>query len=104
MEFASFIVLTDVLVSVVTAFCLVLYHLNCGSSHLHSIMEGEESLQQYSPEVMVQDPIAKNAVSLLPPIVLFHGTADYSIPSDSRFESHLVIRRLLYFYLCALDI
>ncbi|KAL8518338.1 hypothetical protein ACS0TY_009638 [Phlomoides rotata] len=48
-----------------------------------SIMEGEESLQRYSPEVMVQDPITKTAVSLLPPIVLFHGTADYSIPSDS---------------------
>lgn len=55
-------------------------------------MEGEESLQKYSPEVMVQDPITKNAVSLLPHIVLFHGTDDYSIPSDSRFESHLVIR------------
>ncbi|GKV39329.1 hypothetical protein SLEP1_g47116 [Rubroshorea leprosula] len=52
-----------------------------------SIMEGEESLQRFSPEVMVQDPNIKNAVSLLPPIFLFHGTADYSIPSDARFES-----------------
>ncbi|KAL6566412.1 hypothetical protein OROGR_002027 [Orobanche gracilis] len=48
-----------------------------------SIMEGEESLRRYSPEVMVQDPTNSNAVSLLPPIILFHGTADYSIPSDS---------------------
>lgn len=50
-------------------------------------MEGEESLQQYSPEVLVQDPNIRNAVSLLPPIILFHGTADYSIPADARFES-----------------
>lgn len=49
-------------------------------------MEGEESLQRFSPEVMVQDPSFGNAVSLLPPIVLFHGTGDYSIPSDARFE------------------
>lgn len=48
-----------------------------------SIMDGEESLQQYSPEVLVQDPSAGHAVSLLPPIILFHGTADYSIPADA---------------------
>ncbi|KAL5759250.1 hypothetical protein ACOSQ2_018088 [Xanthoceras sorbifolium] len=48
-----------------------------------SIMEGEQSLRRYSPEVMVQDPNTKNAVSLLPPIILFHGTADYSIPADA---------------------
>ncbi|KAK2994360.1 hypothetical protein RJ640_017872, partial [Escallonia rubra] len=48
-----------------------------------SIMEGEQSLQRFSPEVVVQDSNIKNAVSLLPPIVLFHGTADYSIPSDA---------------------
>ncbi|MCE3051537.1 putative isoprenylcysteine alpha-carbonyl methylesterase icmel1 [Datura stramonium] len=48
-----------------------------------SIMEGEQGLRRYSPEVMAQDPNAKDAVSLLPPIVLFHGTADYSIPCDS---------------------
>ncbi|XP_043813329.1 probable isoprenylcysteine alpha-carbonyl methylesterase ICMEL1 isoform X3 [Manihot esculenta] len=47
------------------------------------IMEGEESLERFSPEVIVQDPNLKNAVSLLPPIVLFHGTADYSIPCDA---------------------
>ncbi|TKY58518.1 isoprenylcysteine alpha-carbonyl methylesterase ICMEL1 [Spatholobus suberectus] len=48
-----------------------------------SIMEGEESLQRFSPEVMIQDPKIGNAISLLPPIVLFHGTEDYSIPSDA---------------------
>ncbi|KAF9591759.1 hypothetical protein IFM89_007089 [Coptis chinensis] len=48
-----------------------------------SIMEGNESLGRFSPEVVVQDPRFKSAVSLLPPVVLFHGTADYSIPSDS---------------------
>ncbi|KAK9276333.1 hypothetical protein L1049_005865 [Liquidambar formosana] len=48
-----------------------------------SIMDGEQSLRQFSPEVMVQDPNIRNAVSLLPPIILFHGTGDYSIPSDA---------------------
>ncbi|KAM3328287.1 hypothetical protein P3S68_032979 [Capsicum galapagoense] len=52
-------------------------------SILLSIMEGEQGLRRYSPEVMAQDPNAKSVVSLLPPIVLFHGTADYSIPCDS---------------------
>ncbi|MCD7472618.1 putative isoprenylcysteine alpha-carbonyl methylesterase icmel1 [Datura stramonium] len=36
-----------------------------------------------APEVMAQGINAKDAVSLLPPCVLFHGTADYSIPCDS---------------------
>lgn len=49
-------------------------------------MEGEESLHQFSPELKVKDPSNMNAVSLLPPITLFHGTADYSIPSDARLE------------------
>ncbi|KAL7001286.1 putative isoprenylcysteine alpha-carbonyl methylesterase icmel1 [Sarracenia purpurea var. burkii] len=48
-----------------------------------SIMEGEQSLRRFSPEVVVQDPDIRNAVSLLPPIILFHGTGDYSIPSDA---------------------
>ncbi|KAK9118851.1 hypothetical protein Scep_016944 [Stephania cephalantha] len=48
-----------------------------------SIMEGEESLKKFSPEVMVQDPSTTNAVALLPPIVLIHGSVDYSIPSDA---------------------
>lgn len=52
-------------------------------------MDGEQSLRLYSPEVLVQDPNFKNAVSLLPPIILFHGTGDYSIPADARFESPL---------------
>ncbi|CAI9758743.1 unnamed protein product [Fraxinus pennsylvanica] len=48
-----------------------------------SIMEGKKSLEQFSPEVMVQDPSSDKAVSMLPHIVLFHGTADSSIPSDA---------------------
>lgn len=48
-----------------------------------SIMEGEESLQKFSPEIMVQDQSSKAAVHLLPHIILFHGTSDSSIPSDS---------------------
>ncbi|XP_022844797.1 isoprenylcysteine alpha-carbonyl methylesterase ICME [Olea europaea var. sylvestris] len=48
-----------------------------------SIMEGKKSLEQFSPEVMVQDPSSDKAVSMLPHIVLFHGTTDSSIPSDA---------------------
>ncbi|XP_073131317.1 isoprenylcysteine alpha-carbonyl methylesterase ICME-like isoform X2 [Henckelia pumila] len=48
-----------------------------------SIMEGEESLRRHSPEIVVQDPKIRDAVSLLPSMILFHGTGDYSIPSDS---------------------
>ncbi|KAL2522891.1 Isoprenylcysteine alpha-carbonyl methylesterase ICME [Forsythia ovata] len=47
-----------------------------------SIMEGEKSLEQFSPEVIVQDPSSNKAVSMLPHMVLFHGTTDSSIPSD----------------------
>lgn len=50
-------------------------------------MEGEQSLRRFSPEVIVQDPNMRNTISLLPPVILFHGTADYSIPSDARLES-----------------
>ncbi|KAL9271328.1 Isoprenylcysteine alpha-carbonyl methylesterase ICME-like protein [Drosera capensis] len=48
-----------------------------------SIMEGEESLGKFSPEYMVQEKTSRKAVSLLPPIILFHGTADYSIPCNA---------------------
>ncbi|KAH7650985.1 prenylcysteine alpha-carboxyl methylesterase protein [Dioscorea alata] len=48
-----------------------------------SVMEGEESLRRYSPEVVVQDPYVRHAASLLPPIILFHGMSDYSIPCDA---------------------
>lgn len=48
-----------------------------------SIMEGEQSLPQFSPEIMIKDPTVRSAVSLLPRIILFHGTMDNSIPSDS---------------------
>lgn len=59
-----------------------------------SIMEGEESLRRFSPEVMVQDPNFGNAVSLLPPIVLFHGTGDYSIPSDASTSFAETLKRV----------
>ncbi|KAF7811230.1 isoprenylcysteine alpha-carbonyl methylesterase ICME [Senna tora] len=56
-----------------------------------SIMEGEKSLRKFSPAVKVLDPSIKDAIPLLPPIILFHGTNDYSIPSDSskRFADAL---------------
>ncbi|XVE91352.1 hypothetical protein REPUB_Repub01dG0002200 [Reevesia pubescens] len=55
-----------------------------------SIMEGEDSLRQFSPELLVQDLNTNNSVSLLPPIILFHGTEDYSIPADARFKTPLL--------------
>ncbi|XVE77442.1 hypothetical protein DITRI_Ditri13aG0063000 [Diplodiscus trichospermus] len=48
-----------------------------------SIMEGEESFEQFSPEVRIKNPSIRGAASLLPPVKLFHGTSDYSIPSDA---------------------
>ncbi|KAL9253106.1 putative isoprenylcysteine alpha-carbonyl methylesterase ICMEL1 [Drosera capensis] len=59
-----------------------------------SIMKGEYSLAQYSPEIMVQDPQNANAIPLLPHIVLFHGVADYSIPSDSSKSFAETLKRL----------
>ncbi|KAI6686236.1 hypothetical protein NL676_032149 [Syzygium grande] len=47
------------------------------------IMEGEQSLRRFSPDLVAQDPNIRIAVSRLPPVRLFHGTADYSIPSDA---------------------
>ncbi|KAM5567590.1 putative isoprenylcysteine alpha-carbonyl methylesterase ICMEL1 [Rosa sericea] len=58
------------------------------------IMEGEHSLQRFSPEVMIQDPNVRSAASLLPPIILFHGTADYSIPSDASKNFAETLRSL----------
>ncbi|RYQ86273.1 hypothetical protein Ahy_B10g105950 isoform B [Arachis hypogaea] len=56
-----------------------------------SIMEGEESLKIFSPEIKIQDPCIKESIPLLPPIYLYHGTADYSIPSvaSERFAEAL---------------
>uniref|UniRef100_A0A1J3F1X4 protein-S-isoprenylcysteine alpha-carbonyl methylesterase n=1 Tax=Noccaea caerulescens TaxID=107243 RepID=A0A1J3F1X4_NOCCA len=49
-----------------------------------SIMEGQESFDKFSPEVRLKDPIVgKAAASLLPPIILLHGSSDYSIPCDA---------------------
>uniref|UniRef100_A0A0D9YC88 protein-S-isoprenylcysteine alpha-carbonyl methylesterase n=1 Tax=Oryza glumipatula TaxID=40148 RepID=A0A0D9YC88_9ORYZ len=46
------------------------------------IMEGEESLSRYSPEIVVKQS-SSQTIALLPPIVLMHGTEDYSIPSSA---------------------
>ncbi|CAN6823798.1 unnamed protein product [Brassica oleracea] len=59
-----------------------------------SIMEGEESLSQFSPELVVQNPNLKHIVARLPPIILFHGTADYSIPSDASKSFAETLQRL----------
>ncbi|KAK4487696.1 hypothetical protein RD792_005644 [Penstemon davidsonii] len=59
-----------------------------------SIMEGEESFEQFSPEIILQKPSSENAVSLLPHIILFHGTADYSIPSEASITFADTLRRM----------
>ncbi|KAJ6800552.1 putative isoprenylcysteine alpha-carbonyl methylesterase ICMEL1 [Iris pallida] len=48
-----------------------------------SIMEGEQSLKRFSPEVVLRDLKYRHAVSLLPRIILLHGTSDSSIPSNT---------------------
>ncbi|KAL5739551.1 hypothetical protein ACOSP7_028442 [Xanthoceras sorbifolium] len=59
-----------------------------------SIMEGEESFEKFSPELKIKDPSIRDAISLLPPIILFHGTSDYSIPSHASKTFADVLRRL----------
>ncbi|XAR55869.1 hypothetical protein NMG60_11036099 [Bertholletia excelsa] len=59
-----------------------------------SIMEGEQSLGRYSPELVVQDPNIRDAVALLPPIVLFHGSGDYSIPSNASKDFAETLQRV----------
>ena len=56
-------------------------------AHFCSIMEGEQSFKKFSPELLVQDESIARAVSLLPPIILFHGTNDSSVPSYARLIS-----------------
>lgn len=59
-----------------------------------SIMEGDESLKEFSPEILIEDPSAKNAVPLLPHIVLFHGTEDFSIPPDASITFVDALKRV----------
>ena len=46
-------------------------------------MEGKQSLEKFSPEVKLRDSSYKDAALILPPMILFHGAADFSIPSYS---------------------
>ncbi|KAL8266256.1 hypothetical protein R6Q59_003600 [Mikania micrantha] len=59
-----------------------------------SIMEGDKSLQQFSPEILIEDPSASNVIPLLPHIVLFHGTEDFSIPPDSSIAFVDTLKRV----------
>jgi len=47
-----------------------------------SIMEGEEGLKRFSPQIIVKDLQIRLATP--PKIILFHGTTDYSIPCEAR--------------------
>lgn len=65
-----------------------------------SVMEGEESLPLFSPELLVLCPSFQESVPLLPPIALFHGTADCSILCEARYIiklyttlSHLCVKQ-----------
>ncbi|XP_076919335.1 putative isoprenylcysteine alpha-carbonyl methylesterase ICMEL2 [Bidens hawaiensis] len=59
-----------------------------------SIMEGDESLKQFSPELLIDDPSVSNAVTFLPHIVLFHGSEDFSIPPDSSITFVDTLKRV----------
>ncbi|KAK8914094.1 Isoprenylcysteine alpha-carbonyl methylesterase ICME [Platanthera zijinensis] len=48
-----------------------------------SIMEGEQSLSHFSPEVIVTNMSGRFDFPPLPPIILYHGMDDCSIPSDA---------------------
>ncbi len=51
------------------------------------IMEGKDSLLHFSPEAVVLSSVFRQVATQLPPITLFHGTADYTIPCDARWIS-----------------
>ncbi len=51
-----------------------------------SVMEGEASFPLFSPETMVMNPSFHPAVCLLPPIRVFHGKADFSIPHEAKYS------------------
>ncbi|KAK1410232.1 hypothetical protein QVD17_36767 [Tagetes erecta] len=59
-----------------------------------SIMEGEESLKHFSPELIIEDPSVRNAVSILPRIILFHGTEDFTIPAHASITFVETLKRL----------
>eukprot|EP00271_Cylindrocystis_brebissonii_P021586 TRINITY_DN7801_c0_g1_i1.p1 TRINITY_DN7801_c0_g1~~TRINITY_DN7801_c0_g1_i1.p1 ORF type:complete len:227 (-),score=36.85 TRINITY_DN7801_c0_g1_i1:949-1629(-) len=44
------------------------------------MMEGADSLPRFSPHVLVASPDFREAAPMLPPVTLYHGTADISIP------------------------
>uniref|UniRef100_A0A0D3CN90 protein-S-isoprenylcysteine alpha-carbonyl methylesterase n=1 Tax=Brassica oleracea var. oleracea TaxID=109376 RepID=A0A0D3CN90_BRAOL len=49
-----------------------------------SIMEGEESFEQYSSGIRLKEPRVRKAASLLTHIVLFHGSEDYSDTGNDK--------------------
>ncbi|CAM8984919.1 unnamed protein product [Rhodiola kirilowii] len=59
-----------------------------------SIMEGEESFKQFSPEVLLQEANVKKVVSILPRMIIFHGTIDKSIPQDASQSFVSTLKRV----------
>jgi len=65
-------------------------------------MEGEESFKQFSPEVRLKDLNVRKAAALLPHIILFHGSADYSIPPEARLAHPYYIYEIKHSTVCCL--
>uniref|UniRef100_A0A7N0UGT9 protein-S-isoprenylcysteine alpha-carbonyl methylesterase n=1 Tax=Kalanchoe fedtschenkoi TaxID=63787 RepID=A0A7N0UGT9_KALFE len=59
-----------------------------------SIMEGEESFKQFSPEVLLQEPNIEKVVSILPRMIIFHGTIDKSIPKEASINFVDTLKRV----------
>lgn len=59
-----------------------------------SMMEGEDSLKQFSPEIFIEDPNVRKVVSILPHVLLFHGTEDLSIPPDASISFVDTLKRV----------
>ncbi|KAA3488299.1 putative isoprenylcysteine alpha-carbonyl methylesterase ICMEL1 isoform X1 [Gossypium australe] len=55
---------------------------------------GALSYSRFIPFDIFKDSNVKPAVSLLPPVILFHGTADYSIPADASQNFADTLRRV----------
>jgi prenylcysteine alpha-carboxyl methylesterase len=50
------------------------------------VMEGEASFPLFPPEIMVMNTSFHPAVPLLPPIRVFHGKANFSIPHEAKYS------------------
>ncbi|KAL9671301.1 hypothetical protein QQ045_008869 [Rhodiola kirilowii] len=59
-----------------------------------SIMEGEESFKQFSPEILLQEPNIEKIVDILPRMIIIHGTIDKSLPQDASKTFAAALKRV----------